>query len=171
MSCRRAISATATPALSVSATTRPFSCAVQRRRRPIPVRISTRPHASFVSHISVGHMCETFPPNQREACDIPRASIKVRSENRLQSLWEAHHKKCFYCGCELLCRRCVFGKLILCSELTSGASPPSIAHAPGGAPPGNYHLDIRFRICAQRNFLSRAFHTSVKPSHRWRRRS
>jgi hypothetical protein len=29
-------------------------------------------------------MCETFPPNQREACDIPRASIKVGSENRLQ---------------------------------------------------------------------------------------
>src|SRR4249920_3592934 len=34
---------------------------------------------------SVGHMCETFPPNQREACDIPRASIKVGSEDRLQS--------------------------------------------------------------------------------------
>src|SRR4249919_874648 len=32
---------------------------------------------------SVGHMCETFPPNQREACDIPRASIKVGSEDRL----------------------------------------------------------------------------------------
>ena len=29
-------------------------------------------------------MCETFPPNQREACDIPRASIKVGAENRLQ---------------------------------------------------------------------------------------
>ena len=28
-------------------------------------------------------MCETFPPNQREACDIPRASIKVGAENRL----------------------------------------------------------------------------------------
>ena len=33
---------------------------------------------------SVGHMCETFPPNQREACDIPRASIKVGAENRLR---------------------------------------------------------------------------------------
>ena len=32
---------------------------------------------------SVGHMCETFPPNQREACDIPRASIKLGAENRL----------------------------------------------------------------------------------------
>src|SRR6266849_8070294 len=32
---------------------------------------------------SVGHMCETFPPNQREDCNIPRASIKVGSENRL----------------------------------------------------------------------------------------
>ena len=35
---------------------------------------------------SVGHMCETFPPNQREACDIPRASIKVGAENRLQNI-------------------------------------------------------------------------------------
>ena len=31
-------------------------------------------------------MCETFPPNQREACDIPRASIKVGAENRLQTI-------------------------------------------------------------------------------------
>ena len=70
--------------MSASATIRPFSSAVQRRRRPTPVRISTRPNESFVSHYSVGHMCETFPPNQREACDIPRASIKVGAENRLQ---------------------------------------------------------------------------------------
>ena len=33
-------------------------------------------------------MCETFPPNQREACDIPRTSIKVGAENRL--LWILH---------------------------------------------------------------------------------
>src|SRR6266851_8472191 len=33
---------------------------------------------------SVGHMCETFPPNQREDCNITRASIKVGSENRLR---------------------------------------------------------------------------------------
>src|ERR1017187_6896430 len=51
MSCRRAISATGTPEFSASATIRPFSCAVQRRRRPTPVRISTRPNATFVSHI------------------------------------------------------------------------------------------------------------------------
>ena len=51
MSCRRAISATGTPALSASATIRPFSSAVHRRRRPTPVRISTRPNESFVSHI------------------------------------------------------------------------------------------------------------------------
>ena len=31
---------------------------------------------------SVGHMCETFPPNQREHCDIPRANINVGSEDR-----------------------------------------------------------------------------------------
>lgn len=31
-------------------------------------------------------MCETFPPNQREACDIPRASIKVGAENRLRNI-------------------------------------------------------------------------------------
>jgi len=30
-------------------------------------------------------MCETFPPNQQEDCNIPRASIKVGWENRLQS--------------------------------------------------------------------------------------
>src|SRR5205809_8107145 len=35
---------------------------------------------------SVGHMCETFPPNQREDCNIPRASIKVGSENRLRCM-------------------------------------------------------------------------------------
>src|SRR5208283_2230304 len=33
---------------------------------------------------SVGHMCKTFPLNRREACDIPRAGIKVGSENRLR---------------------------------------------------------------------------------------
>src|SRR6266581_3999790 len=33
---------------------------------------------------SVGHMCETFPPSQREDCNITRASIKVGSENRLR---------------------------------------------------------------------------------------
>src|SRR6202521_1408830 len=32
---------------------------------------------------SVAHMCETFPPNQQEDCNIPRASIKVGWENRL----------------------------------------------------------------------------------------
>src|SRR5450759_525052 len=35
---------------------------------------------------SVGHICKTLPLNQREACDIPRAGIKVGSENRLLSL-------------------------------------------------------------------------------------
>src|ERR1700730_17531921 len=34
---------------------------------------------------SVAHMCETFPPNQREDCNIPRASIKVGWENRLRN--------------------------------------------------------------------------------------
>src|SRR5665811_870389 len=34
---------------------------------------------------SVGHMCETFPPNKREVCLVARASIKVGSENRLRS--------------------------------------------------------------------------------------
>jgi hypothetical protein len=29
-------------------------------------------------------MCETFPPNQPEDCNIPRASIKVGWENRLR---------------------------------------------------------------------------------------
>jgi hypothetical protein len=29
-------------------------------------------------------MCETFPPNQQEDCNIPRASIKVGWENRLR---------------------------------------------------------------------------------------
>src|SRR6478672_3602558 len=32
---------------------------------------------------SDAHMCETFPPNQQEDCNIPRASIKVGWENRL----------------------------------------------------------------------------------------
>src|SRR5260370_4819085 len=38
---------------------------------------------------SVGHMCETFPPNQREACDIPRASIKVGAGNRFPPITSA----------------------------------------------------------------------------------
>jgi hypothetical protein len=33
-------------------------------------------------------MCETFPPNQQEDCNIPRASIKVGWENRLP--YKAH---------------------------------------------------------------------------------
>src|SRR5450759_5395337 len=33
---------------------------------------------------SVGHICKTFPLNQREACNIPRAGIKVGSDNRLR---------------------------------------------------------------------------------------
>jgi transposase InsO family protein len=33
---------------------------------------------------NVGHMCKTFPPNKREVCRVARASIKVRSENRLR---------------------------------------------------------------------------------------
>ena len=39
---------------------------------------------------SVGHMCKTFPLNRREACDIPRAGIKVGSENRFRYT-------CVYC--------------------------------------------------------------------------
>src|SRR5450759_2632421 len=35
---------------------------------------------------SVGHICKTLPLNQREACDIPRAGIKVGTENRLRSI-------------------------------------------------------------------------------------
>ena len=42
---------------------------------------------------SVGRMCETFPPNQREACDIPRASIKVGAENRLRCRVDAEQRK------------------------------------------------------------------------------
>src|SRR6476659_6160841 len=34
---------------------------------------------------SVAHMCETFPPNQQEDFNIPRASIKVGWENRLRT--------------------------------------------------------------------------------------
>ena len=83
MSCRRAISATGTPALSDSATIRPFSSAVQRRRRP-PGAYLHPPKRKLRVAYSVGHMCKTFPPNQREACDIPRASIKVGAENRLR---------------------------------------------------------------------------------------
>src|SRR5271157_2452841 len=45
---------------------------------------------------SVGHMYETFPPNQRQACDILRASIKVGAVNRLRFVcpWtqSRHHR-------------------------------------------------------------------------------
>src|SRR3979490_719979 len=39
---------------------------------------------------SVAHMCETFPPNQQEDCNIPRASIKVGWENRLRLTSHRH---------------------------------------------------------------------------------
>src|SRR6478672_4526970 len=40
---------------------------------------------------SVAHMCETFPPNQQEDCNIPRASIKVGWENRLHKIVAFHN--------------------------------------------------------------------------------
>jgi hypothetical protein len=40
-------------------------------------------------------MCETFPPNQQEDCNIPRASIKVGWENRLRYF-------CFWWQCAKL---------------------------------------------------------------------
>src|SRR5260221_9598554 len=57
-------------------------------RRPAPAAAYPGPNLhpparQLCVAYSVGHMCETFPPNQREACDIPPASIKVGSEERL----------------------------------------------------------------------------------------
>src|SRR5438552_508925 len=77
MSCRRAISATGTPGIERLGDDPPLLL-----RRPAPA--ATYPGANVhpparkprVAY-SVGHMCETFPPNQREDCNIPRASIKV----------------------------------------------------------------------------------------------
>src|SRR5271157_4277385 len=47
---------------------------------------------------SVGHMCETFPPNQRQACDILRASIKVGAVNRLRSIGIRSLRNAFHGG-------------------------------------------------------------------------
>ena len=67
-------------------------------------------------------MCETFPPNQREACDIPRTSIKVGAENRLRRSktalrWKGNPKR----------RQRI--QMVLLRE--SGMSQPAIAEAMG----------------------------------------
>jgi hypothetical protein len=64
---------------------RPFSCTVQRRRRPTPVQISTQPHATFVSHVASVICAKLSPPNQRETCDIARVASELGSENRQQA--------------------------------------------------------------------------------------
>src|SRR5258708_31827202 len=65
-------------------TIRPFSSSLQRRRRPTPVRISTRPRGREVSNISstiyVNRSLQTDPHLQ-----IYRSRRKVRSKDRLRS--------------------------------------------------------------------------------------
>ena len=51
MSCRRATSDTTAPGAYDSATIRPLVATLQRRRRPTPTRISTRPRGSEASSI------------------------------------------------------------------------------------------------------------------------
>src|ERR1700681_3580530 len=51
MSCRRATSDTTAPGAYDSATIRPLVATLQRRRRPTPTRISTRPRRSEASSI------------------------------------------------------------------------------------------------------------------------
>ena len=56
--------------------------------RPIRYRnvisILKNPFYAGVYAYGKSEKCETFPPNQREDCNIPRASIKVGSEDRLR---------------------------------------------------------------------------------------
>jgi high-affinity Fe2+/Pb2+ permease len=67
---------------------------LMRLARPAPRQRVAASHSGAYLHppkrdlrvaYSVGHMCETFPPNKREVCLVTRASIKVGSENRLQN--------------------------------------------------------------------------------------
>src|SRR4249920_3162750 len=51
MSCRRATSDTTAPGANGSATIRPLSALFHRRRRPTPLRISTRPRGAEASTI------------------------------------------------------------------------------------------------------------------------
>src|SRR6266542_4327370 len=51
ISCRRAISDTTAPGAYDSATIRPLSSSLHRRRRPTPLRISTRPRGAVASTI------------------------------------------------------------------------------------------------------------------------
>src|SRR4249920_3763820 len=51
MSCRRATSDTTAPGANDSATIRPLSALFHRRRRPTPLRISTRPRGAEASTI------------------------------------------------------------------------------------------------------------------------
>src|SRR5664280_1696782 len=94
MSCRRAISATATPEFSASATIRPFSCAVQRRRRPTPVRISIRPNATFVSHI-VSVICAKPSRQTSEKSAASRAPASRWDRKTAYALSDAGAHPCF----------------------------------------------------------------------------
>ena len=61
ISCRRAASDTTAPGAKDSATMRPFSLSLQRRRRPTPFRISTRPSRHRSVNYMVDHICEPIP--------------------------------------------------------------------------------------------------------------
>ena len=83
ISYRRATSETTAPARYDSATIRPFCSSLERRRRPTPVRISTRPPGREVSNIS-----STIYVN-RSRQDDPHLQIyqcrrKARSKDRLR---------------------------------------------------------------------------------------
>ena len=70
MSCRRATSDTTAPAANDSATIRPLVATLQRRRRPTPTRISTRPRGSEASSI-----WSTIGREERDAHEYPIAMV------------------------------------------------------------------------------------------------
>src|SRR5262249_38640552 len=84
MSCRRATSATMAPGAYDAAPIRPFASSLQRRRRPGPTCMSTRPRGSELS--TIWSTIYTTPSVQ----DVPHVAVQpgagnVGAKHRLQS--------------------------------------------------------------------------------------
>src|SRR5215472_10537737 len=85
MPCRRATSDTTAPGAYDSATIRPLTSSLHRRRRPTPTWISTRPRGSEASNIwSTIYANRTVCDGSYFACQL--AYDKVGAENRLLNI-------------------------------------------------------------------------------------
>ena len=79
--CRRATSDTTAPGAYDSATIRPLSSSLHRRRRPTPLRISTRPRGAVASTI-----WSTIYANRCRICE-PMQSVRIFRTMPLAARW------------------------------------------------------------------------------------